>query len=161
MSESQMSESQEPSVARQRQLVGELLARYAWAADHLVGRGEEGLETARRALQEIFTRDAHIEVVGQISVEGPGSWLEIIARSTEGLEATQHLLGLPVVDIDDGRATISCPLQATQIGAGTITRILGTYRATAVRDDSSAWRLARLSLEVLAIGPPPQEELTR
>ncbi|MEM1247068.1 MAG: nuclear transport factor 2 family protein [Acidobacteriota bacterium] len=148
-----------PDAIADQRTIADLLARYARATDELASTEPEVRERAARTYDEVFEPQARIGVRDQLSVEGASAWIDFVRRSNAGMRATQHLLGLPVVDLNGDAATVTCSLQSTQFGVqGEIVRVHANYEATATRSGGSSWRLSTLTVEVLAIDPPPSEE---
>ena len=111
----------------------------------------------------MFTENARIGVRGQMSVEGPLAWLAVVKGSLGAMRGTQHLIGSQMVEIEQlpnaegvgGQATLRSYLQATQVSAtGQLSRVVGTYFATAAHSPDKGWQLSELTLELLAIDAP-------
>ncbi|MEE2776723.1 MAG: nuclear transport factor 2 family protein [Acidobacteriota bacterium] len=143
-----------------QQQIAELLRRYAHATDLIAADSAANEADVEATYRRIFTADAKIGVRGQMSVSGPAAWLELVKASTGALRGSQHMLGSQVVEVGrlpnaeglGGEATITSYLQATRVGAdGDVSRVLGTYLATASHSAESGWQIAELMLEVLAL----------
>jgi SnoaL-like domain len=118
--------------AAARAAITDVLARYA--------RGLDRRDFAEVA--DCFTTDATAEY-GGVRLE-PG--VEAIVghvRGVERLDATTHLFGLPVIEVDGGEARTEIAATATLVGAGRV-RVRGLrYRHRFVCHDGR-WRIAEL-----------------
>jgi 3-phenylpropionate/cinnamic acid dioxygenase small subunit len=109
------------------------------------------------------------DVVGRYSargeVRGYGALEAMCRRALEPLDASQHLIGNPVVSVDGDVATASCYLQAQHVrlgepGGETYT-IGGSYHDE-LRRTPSGWRITTRRLEYTwATGNPLVLEINR
>ncbi len=155
-----------PSAEQQwlaRQEIAQLQRLYAQATDLIAADSEANEAAVAATYRRIFTTDARIGVRGQMSVSGHLAWLEFVKTSLSALRSTQHLIGSQVVEINSlpnlqgvgGEAVMTSYLQATQVGAdGDLSRVTGTYFATATHTPEAGWQLAEMILEVLAVDAP-------
>jgi len=104
------------------------------------------------ALDEVFTPDAtaHYKSIGHF-----GSRAAMVSMFREYLErcgATQHLLGNMRVDVDGGKATATCYLQAIHAGLGKhqgkLLTVWGEYRDR-LELRPAGWRIVHRELTVL------------
>lgn len=113
--------------------VAKLAARYCWALD--TGEYE--------ALREVFTEDA-FALLGGTECFGVDAIIERVSTALGHLDASQHLVGSHVVDVDSDTATHRCYLQAQHVLRGTeggdLWMVAGQYEDRAVRT-SDGWRI--------------------
>lgn len=114
--------------------IADLCARYTFALD----------QKDWPALRTCFT-DAPVFVHPGGRIEGVDGIVERARGALEPLDASQHLLGNIVVDIDGDDATCICYFQAQHVRAGTpggdTYFIAGSYADRLVRT-SQGWRIA-------------------
>lgn len=111
--------------------------RYAWGLDH----------RDWTMLADCFAPDGEVDygmLGGQL--KGAAAIAEFCRQVLEGLDASQHLIGNTMVDLDGDRATATCYFQAQHVfvsdnGANTYI-VAGTYTDDLVRTDGT-WRIAR------------------
>jgi ketosteroid isomerase-like protein len=123
--------------------ITETLYRYATALD----------TRDRELLRDVFLEDAVFLIgagVGEYrGVEAIGS---VVSEFLGGLEASQHIITNPVIELDGDRATSTCYLHAQhympdQRTGGNTLEIGGTYRDTLVRT-ADGWRIQQRELQV-------------
>jgi hypothetical protein len=118
-----------------QQEVVDALVRYATALDT---REWDLLAT-------VFTADA-VADYGELGGVNTGlAAITAVVRSLEGFDATQHLLGNFVVEVDGDTATANCYLQAQHVVDGDVFTIGGTYRDRLTRT-LAGWRIAHRTL---------------
>ena len=126
------------------------MIRYAHSTDAFT-RGETDRDSTLVAYGKIFTPDAAIGLKDQMTFTGPAAWLQLVATSSNALEDSQHLIGSQYVVWETGfeAAQLTSYLLATQLAKdGSVSRIVGTYRARAVRL-GGAWRFDELMLDLM------------
>jgi 3-phenylpropionate/cinnamic acid dioxygenase small subunit len=126
-----------------KQQIIEVLYRYATA-----------LDTRRRALlDDVFVEDAIFVVgVGAGRYEGREAIGDVVTEFLGGLEASQHIVTNPVIELDGDRATSRAYLHAQhympdQRTGGNTLEIGGTYHDELVRTEVG-WRITRRELRV-------------
>ena len=94
---------------RDRLDIVELHHRYAWALDH----------REWKLLEECFTPDGGVDY-GDLGgeLEGAAEIAAFCRQALEGLDASQHLIGNTMVQLEDDRATSTCYFQAQHVFAG-------------------------------------------
>jgi hypothetical protein len=118
----------------------ELHHRYAWALDR----------RDWQLLEECFTPDGGVDY-GDLGGElhGAADIAAFCRRALEGLDATQHLIGNSMVQLDGDRATSTCYFQAQHVLAGARDGdtyiVAGTYADELAREDDG-WRIAHRTL---------------
>lgn len=126
-----------------KQEIAEVLYRYATALDSRDG----GL------LRQVFLEDAVFEIgAGVGRFEGVAAIADVVGAFLGGLEASQHIISNPVIELDGDRATSACYLHAQhylpdQRTGGNTLEIGGTYRDRLVRTPDG-WRIEHRELEV-------------
>ncbi len=112
-----------------------LAARYCWALDS----GEYD------SLRDVFTADAYA-VLGETECVGVEAIIGRVSSALGHLDASQHLVGSHLVEIDGDVARHRCSLQAQHILQGTdggdLWMVAGTYEDQVVRGPHG-WRIAR------------------
>ena len=111
--------------------------RYAWSLDH----------RDWAMLEDCFVPDGEVDygaLGGQL--KGAAAIAEFCRQVLAGLDASQHLIGNTMVDVDGDRSTATCYFQAQHVfvsdnGANTYI-VAGTYTDELVRSDGT-WRIAR------------------
>lgn len=123
--------------------ITETLYRYATALD----------TRDRELLRDVFVEDAVFQIgagVGEFrGVEAIGS---VVTEFLGGLEASQHIITNPVIELDGDRARSRCYLHAQhympdQRTGGNTLEIGGTYHDRLVRT-ADGWRIEQRELEV-------------
>lgn len=161
-STAQQAEERPPAEERwlAQQEIQELMRLYAQATDLIAADSSANEAQVESTYRRIFTEDAAIGVRAQMSVSGPSAWLEFVKASSSTLRGTQHLIGSQVVEIKSlpnaeghgGEAAMTSYLAATRVGVGgEISRVVGTYFATATYTPGTGWQLSELTLELLAM----------
>jgi 3-phenylpropionate/cinnamic acid dioxygenase small subunit len=127
-----------------RDAITDVLYRYARALD---GRDWEALRT-------VFTEDAVGEYTGRINAtfHGVAAIIGLVSRALGGLEASQHIIANPVIDVDGDEARSRCYLHAqhyrpARATGGSTYVVGGTYHDRLVRA-SGGWRIAHRRLEI-------------
>ena len=114
--------------------------RYAWSLDH----------RDWTMLEDCFpptARSTTAMLGGQL--QGATVDRRVLPPGARGLDASQHLIGNTMVDLDGDRATATCYFQAQHVfvsdnGSNTYI-VAGTYTDELVRDDGT-WRIAKRTL---------------
>ena len=111
--------------------------RYAWSLDH----------RDWTMLADCFSPDGEVDY-GMLGGQLKGATViaEFCRQVLEGLDASQHLIGNTMVDLDGDRATATCYFQAQHVfvsdnGANTYL-VAGTYSDELARTDGT-WRIVR------------------
>jgi hypothetical protein len=125
---------------RDRLDIIELHHRYAWALDH----------RDWKLLEACFTPDGGVDY-GDLGGELHGA-PEIAAfcrQALEGLDASQHLIGNTMIELDADRATSTCYFQAQHVFGGAVGGdtyiVAGTYSDVLAREEDG-WRIAHRTL---------------
>lgn len=123
--------------------ITDVLYRYATALD----------TRNRELLNDVFLEDAVFEIgAGVGHFEGAGAIADVVMLYLGGLEASQHIITNPVVELDGDSATSHCYLHAQhylpdQRTGGNTLEIGGTYHDKLVRT-AAGWRIRERELEV-------------
>ena len=123
--------------------ITEILYRYATALD----------ESHREFLSDVFLPDALFEIgAGVGAYHGPGEIADVVLEFLGGLEASQHIITNPVIELDGDTARSRCYLHAQhympdQRTGGNTLEIGGTYHDELVRAPNG-WRIRHRRLEV-------------
>jgi 3-phenylpropionate/cinnamic acid dioxygenase small subunit len=123
--------------------VQDVLARYAAGID------DQDWERYRLC----FTEDAEFPGFRDEPILGIDAWMRFVRETLEPYRATQHLIGVPLVEITDDLATARTSLQARHFyrePSGRIFTLWGVYRSELVRS-AGVWRLRRHALDVQAM----------
>ncbi|MFT6955379.1 MAG: hypothetical protein ACJAYC_000372 [Halieaceae bacterium] len=168
--ESSMPASQVAAEWTAKQDIAVLQRRYAQATDMIAADSAGNEAKVVSIYQTIFTEDAEMGVLDQLTLEGPMLWLELVKTTFVPLSNAQHMIGSQVVEIQSlpdeqghgGAATMRSYVQATHVNKdGTLERVLGTYISTAIYLPDSGWKLSKMTLEILSteaakMAPPLQ-----
>lgn len=92
---------------RDRWEIASLMSRYAHALDR----------RAWAELAEVFSEDAVMEFAGLPPATGPHAIAEVCDGALSPLDASQHLVGSPLVEFGAESATVSCYFQAQHVRA--------------------------------------------
>lgn len=115
------------------QAVAKLAAQYCWALD----TGDYD------GLRDVFTPDAYA-VLGETECFGADAIVERVSTALRHLDASQHLVGSHLVQVDGDEATHRCYLQAQHVLRGTdggdLWMVAGMYDDRAVRT-ADGWRI--------------------
>jgi 3-phenylpropionate/cinnamic acid dioxygenase small subunit len=113
----------------------------------------------------VFTEDATVDYGSRVGTErGRNQIAQLLGRTLDGLDSTQHLIGNHVVEIEGDRATHSCYLVAQHVRNGELYTVGGTYFDELVRGDDG-WAIVHRRLErswragnpqVITGGTPPR-----
>jgi ketosteroid isomerase-like protein len=128
------------SIVSDRLDIIELHHRYAWALDH----------RDWQLLENCFTPDGGVDY-GDLGGElhGAAEIATFCRRALEGLDATQHLIGNTMVQLDGDAATSTCYFQAQHVFAGARDGdtyiVAGTYTDVLTRREGG-WRIAHRTL---------------
>lgn len=123
--------------------ITDVLYRYATALD----------SRDRKLLSEVFLDDAVFEIGGGVGrFEGVNAIADVVMLYLGGLEASQHIITNPVVELEGDRASSRCYLHAQhylpdQRTGGNTLEIGGTYHDELVSSDVG-WRIRKRELEV-------------
>jgi hypothetical protein len=153
-----------------KQDIAVLQRRYAQATDMIAADSAGNEARVVSIYQTIFTEDAEMGVLDQLTLEGPMLWLELVKTTFVPLSNAQHMIGSQVVELESlpdekghgGAATMRSYVQATHVNNdGTLERVLGTYISTAIYLPDSGWKLSKMTLEILSteaakMAPPLQ-----
>jgi 3-phenylpropionate/cinnamic acid dioxygenase small subunit len=127
-----------------REAIAEVLYRYGRALD---GRRWE-------ELRDVFTEDAVGEYSGRINrtFHGVEAIMGLVERALGALEASQHVIANPVIEVDGDEARSRCYLHAQHYRPGERTGgstlvVGGVYHDRLVRTPAG-WRIAHRRLEV-------------
>lgn len=117
--------------------IGDLIARYSVLVDN----------AEWDAVAELFTPDASIDFSAfGAPVMSPPQLRDFLAQSLPTFRRTQHLMGLPVIDIDGDAATARTPcLNPMVIDTGdgsTSAWLIGLWYDDTLRRTESGWRFA-------------------
>jgi hypothetical protein len=117
------------------QAVIHLATRYCWALD------THNFED----LRHVFLPDA-FAILGETECDGADAIIERISSALTRLDASQHLVGSHLVELNGDEATHRCYLQAQHVLAGTeggdLWMVAGMYDDHAVRT-ANGWRIKR------------------
>ncbi len=123
-----------------RDQIVDVAARYTWAIDTNDYAG----------LADVFTTDAFARL-GNEDCEGLAAIQDRVARALDPLDASQHLVGSHVVDLqvdgDPDRANHRCQFQAQHCRNGGNYIVAGTYTDRFVRT-ADGWRIEHRVLDV-------------
>jgi hypothetical protein len=124
-----------------RRDIDDVLYRYSHALD------SHDWELLRNG---VFTEDAVADFLELGGVnEGVGAIIDLIAGVLSGLDASQHLIGSPMAEVDGDTATARCYLQAQHVFAGAQGGdhylVGGTYVDQLVRTPAG-WRIKHRTL---------------
>jgi hypothetical protein len=93
----------------------------------------------------VFTPDAPI-VLGGMPAMTPASYKEIGAKGLSALDATQHHLGLPVIDLDGDRANARCYFLAQHVRndlAPNPFLLIGGWYTDELARTEAGWRITK------------------
>ena len=119
------------------------MARYAACID------DQQWEQYRRC----FTGDAEFSGFAEGLIRGVDDWMAFVRETLAPYRRTQHLIGLPLVELDGDKAAARTPLQARHLHReprGRVFTVWGTYRSELVRR-SGLWCIRCHSLDVQAV----------
>jgi len=134
----------------------ELRNLYARATDAIGRTTPEGIAEGRAIYHRIFTPDATLAAAGIDPVTGPDAWVDIVEGALEEYNATQHLIGSHVVEIEslpdadgnNGKASMTSYLQAWHsTPENRLFMFIGTYHDTCVSRAQHGWQIATMKLE--------------
>jgi hypothetical protein len=94
---------------------------------------------------EIFTPDAPI-ILGGMPPMTPASYKKIGAEGLAALDATQHHLGLPVIDLDGDRANARCYFMAQHVRNGLAPNpflLIGGWYTDELARTEAGWRITK------------------
>jgi len=118
--------------------VQDVMARYAAGVD----------ERDFDLYASVFADDVAVIGFGPEPIRGRGAWVEHVRQALERYDATQHLLGPVLAEIDGDRARCRTDVQATHSLAGRDDAVLvlwATYRSE-LRRGADGWRICRHEL---------------
>lgn len=124
-----------PSEADDRLALQDVMVRYA------AGLDERDFESYRNC----FSEGVELEGFARESVRGREAWLAFVAEALAPYRATQHMLGVPKVEIEGDRAAMRTDLQASHFpdDPEAKTFILWATYETQLQRTSSGWRIRR------------------
>ena len=129
---------------------------YARATDRIGENTPESIREGRDTYDKIFTPDVSFQVKGDAPAEdtiGPDAWVKIVVDALGPIDATQHLIGTQLVDIDSietdaagnviaGEASMTSYLQAWHARAnGNVWLFIGTYDDKARYTAGVGWQI--------------------
>ncbi len=136
--------------------ITELRNLYARATDAIGRTTPEGIAEGRAIYHRIFTADATLGAAGIDPVTGPDAWVDVVEGALEEYDATQHLVGSHVVEVESlpdaagngGKATMTSYLQAWHsTPEHRLYMFIGTYHDTCVSSAQHGWQIAAMHLE--------------
>lgn len=131
----------ELTTVRDRADIADLCARYAVALD----------SADWALLRTCFADDAEVVYGDGPPLRGPHAVEEVCRGALDPLDASQHLVGTVLVDVDGDDATSTCYLHAQHVRHGTpggdTFVVAGTYRDR-LRRRPDGWRIVHRTLEV-------------
>lgn len=122
-----------PDLSDDRHAVQDVIVRYAACLD------DRDFESYRRC----FTDDVELEGFRREPVHGLEAWMSFVAHALESYRATQHMLGVPLIEIDGDSARMRTDLQASHFPAdpkGRTFTLWATYESSLVRTQAR-WRI--------------------
>ena len=156
---SALDRAQSQAVASAKQEIIELRSLYAHATD-LIASSDSGHQAKGREIyQRIYTPDARISAQGVDPVTGPDAWAKFVAAALETFDATQHLVGSPLVhqlQLPDeqgngGAAEVTSYLQAWHSTPdNSLFMFVGTYHDRCVYSPDQGWQIAAMHLQKTA-----------
>ena len=103
-------------------------------------------------LSEVFAPEATANYVGLAECKGLDSIVNLVSGVLDRCGQTQHLLGNVQIDVQGGKATASCYLQAIHVGLGDyatqVYTVWGEYRDRLVKTPPG-WRISYRELTVI------------
>ena len=151
--------AQSQAIASAKQEIIELRSLYAYATD-LIASSDTGHQAKGREIyHRIYTPDAQISAQGIDPVVGPDAWVKVVADALESYDATQHLVGSPLVhqlQLPDeqgngGKAEVTAYLQAWHsTPENSLYMFVGTYHDRCVYSPKNGWQIAAMRLQKTA-----------
>lgn len=154
-----MQNDQRGDIAIAKQEIIELRMLYARATDLVASATQSDADAGREIYHRIYTSDAKISASGIDPVIGPDAWFDVVKDALESYNATQHLVGSPVVhelklpDAQgaDGHARLASYLQAWHsTPKNSLYMFVGTYNDRCVYSSDRGWQIAEMHLEKTA-----------
>jgi len=119
--------------ADDRHAIQDLIATYAACID------DRDFDRYR----ECFAEDVEFVGFGKQTVRGIESWMLFVHDTLERYRATQHMLGVPLIEIDENSATMRTDLQACHFPKDPESKtfiLWATYETKLVRT-AAGWRI--------------------
>lgn len=123
-----------PNPTDDRQAIQDLIVTYAACIDDR--------DFAR--YRGCFAEDVEFVGFGKQTLRGIDAWMSFVSDSLERYRATQHMLGVPLIEIDENSAAMRTDLQACHFPKDPDSKtfiIWATYETKLVRTDAG-WRIA-------------------
>ena len=122
-----------PSTADDRHAIQDVIVTYAASID----------DRDFEAYRALFEEDVVLEGFGAEPVRGREDWMSFVTEALSSYRATQHMLGVPKIEIDGDRARMRTDLQASHFPKdpeGKTFVLWATYQTELVRR-SDGWRI--------------------
>jgi len=157
MSSPERAERFEEAIAKQE--IVELRMLYARATDLIGTNSKDNVSKGREIYHRIFASNAKVSAEGIDPVHGPDAWVEIVEDALGTYDATQHLIGTPLigeVTLPDangkgGKATMTSYLQAWHsTPEHSLYMFMGTYHDTVEYTAENGWQITAMHLENVA-----------
>lgn len=142
-----------------KQEIVELRMQYARATDLIGLVTKESIAQGRAIYHRIFAADAQISAEGIDPVTGPDAWVQVVEDALGQYQATQHLIGTPLVSeimLPDaqgagGSAAMTSYLQAWHsTPENSLYMFMGTYHDTCIYSPDHGWQIQTMHLENVA-----------
>jgi hypothetical protein len=136
---------------------------YARATDRIGENTPESISEGRATYHQIFTPDVFFQVKGDDTPAedtiGPDAWVKVVVDALGPIDATQHLIGTQLVDIESlesdaagnviaGEASMTSYLQAWHARAnGNVWLFIGSYYDKARYTAGVGWQIYDTTIE--------------
>lgn len=136
---------------------------YARATDRIGENTPESISEGRATYHQIFTPDVSFQVKGEGTPAedtiGPDAWVKVVVDALGPIEATQHLIGTQLVNIESietdtagnviaGEASMTSYLQAWHARAnGNVWLFIGSYDDKARYTVGQGWQIYNTTIE--------------
>ena len=127
-----------PDTASDRHAIQDVIVTYAAGVD------DRDLASYRSC----FMDDVELGGFGPEPVRGLDTWMAFVEKALEPYRATQHMLGVPKIEIDGDKAHMRTDVQASHFPAdpaGKTMTLWATYETDLVRT-KDGWRIQRHDL---------------
>ena len=127
-----------PDIADDRHAIQDVIVTYAAAVD------DRDLETYRKC----FMDDVELGGFGPEPVRGLATWMEFVEKALAPYRATQHMLGVPKIEIDGDTAHMRTDVQASHFPSDSADKTMilwATYETDLLRT-REGWRIQRHTL---------------